>query len=130
MKAEIFPGLKAPTTNLYYDLQAMIAKNGGRLRLANMIEEEWRKGFRTKHQLQNTNRVHKVHYTAHENRFIVENYNKMSAHDIAVKLNRTTRAITQHVLFLREQGCDVVKDVKFFKNAVKVRFTPMKQSAL
>lgn len=36
----IFPGLKQPTSQLYFDLQAFIAANGGRLRLAEIIEGE------------------------------------------------------------------------------------------
>ena len=36
----IFPGLKPPTSQLFFDLQAMIAVNGGRLRLAEMLECE------------------------------------------------------------------------------------------
>lgn len=40
MTPQIFPGLKPPTSQLYFDLQAFIAANGGRLHLAEIIEFE------------------------------------------------------------------------------------------
>jgi hypothetical protein len=40
MTPYIFPGLKKPDPKLYFDLQAMIAENGGRIRLAEKLECE------------------------------------------------------------------------------------------
>lgn len=40
MTPYIFPGLKPPTGELFANIQLMIAENGGRLRLADMLESE------------------------------------------------------------------------------------------
>jgi len=40
MTPQIYPGLSTPKSKLYFDLQAMIAKNGGRLHLADRLECE------------------------------------------------------------------------------------------
>lgn len=49
MRAEIFPGLGQPKSQLFFDLQSFIAENGGRLRLAELLDIEsmkndWRRG--------------------------------------------------------------------------------------
>lgn len=40
MTSQIFPGLKPPTSQSFFDIQAFIAENGGRLRLSEKLECE------------------------------------------------------------------------------------------
>lgn len=45
MTPQIFPGLPQPKSKLYFDLQGMIADNGWRVRLAEILECEMVKSY-------------------------------------------------------------------------------------
>lgn len=74
MKPEIFIGLGTPKSQLFFDIQAMIAKNGGRLKLADIIDAEsvrapTRKKLHQKRAFYNRFEV----WTKKEDAFIVAN---------------------------------------------------------
>lgn len=93
MRAEIFPGLGQAKSQLYFDLQAMIAKNGGRLHLANLLECEMVKSmlyyFKPKYQ---KTREPYLPWKQEEIDFIIAN--RHSTHlSLSRTMNRSIRAI-------------------------------------
>lgn len=85
----IFPGLGQPKCQLYFDIQAMIAENGGRLKLADALESEMVKEYIPFH--------HKGGGVARkwedsELRFIAQN-RKLKNAIIAERLNRTKQSV-------------------------------------
>ena len=46
MNPNVFPGLGQPTSQLYFDIQALIAENGGLACLAEKLECEWLKYYK------------------------------------------------------------------------------------
>lgn len=103
MTPEIFPGLKQPKSQLFFDLQAFIAENGGRLLLANKLEcEQIKRGrysfCRPKHE-------RKVfHYRKEEDQFIIDNFINMNLSEMAYKLDRSYTSTRMRIFRLQQLG--------------------------
>lgn len=101
MTAQIFCGLGTPKSQLYFDIQALIAKNGGRLKLAGILETELVKPFTPprdhfRHDL--------VKYTRTEINFLKDNYYKMEAKAIAAHLERSLGSLRDKIWQLQKTG--------------------------
>lgn len=107
---KIFPGLSQPKTPLFFDIQAMIAENGGRLRLAEKLEAEWLKTYTYKPP----KKERKVfQYIKSENDFLIENYQKSECREMAVKLGRSVFSVRARIFVMRTKG------IIGYKNPVK-----------
>lgn len=102
MTANIFPGLSEPKSKLYFDLQAMIAKEGGRLRLAEKIEAEQSHIFNRNRKRGNNLDV--VLYTQQEINFIKANYDILTCNEIALELGRKYNGIKDKIWQLQRNG--------------------------
>lgn len=101
MTPYIFPGLKPPTSQLFFDLQAMIAKNGGRIKLAQIIENEKKANRFTAPLLYRETDS----YSPDELRFLIENYRKISIIKISQHLKkRSYRGLSTKIFRLKKQG--------------------------
>jgi hypothetical protein len=101
MTPYIFPGLKQPTSQLFFDLQAMIAENGGRLRLANTLENEAVSFFSPR-----LSSVTFHHPCWHERDlvFLLSNYEKMSVTKLMFTISKSRTAIASKILKLQKTG--------------------------
>lgn len=101
MTPQIFPGLKPPTSQLFFDLQAFIAENGGRLRLAEKLEADSMKSARANKY---TVRADNSSWTQAETNFIINNYKELSALSISEILDKPLTAVRWHIWTLTESG--------------------------
>lgn len=100
MTPQIYPGLSQPKSQLFFDIQGLIVKNGGRLRLADIIESENTKmNFRRP-----VRRMRIIDYTAKEIEFIINNYCKITSLDISFKLNKPLRGVRAKINRLQKLG--------------------------
>ena len=97
----IFPGLSEPKTPLFFDIQAMVAENGGRLRLAEKLEAEWLKTYTYKPP----KKERKVfQYVKSENDFLIENFDNLLFSEMADKLGRSIFSVRARIFVLRRKG--------------------------
>lgn len=101
MTPNIFPGLQHPTSQLFFDLQAFIAENGGRLRLSEKLESEWIKSARA---VKYAVRADNSSWTQTETNFIINNYKELSALTISEILDKPLTAVRWHIWTLTESG--------------------------
>jgi len=84
----IFAGLKEPKCQLFFDLQAYIAYNGGRLHLANILECEMVKEYLPKRHYEDTQP-----WSNDEIELLIDNYlNTTETYQMTI-LNRSLNAI-------------------------------------
>jgi hypothetical protein len=103
MTPQIFPGLSEPKTQLFFDIQAFIAVNGGRLRLANMIECEQIK--KTRYSFCKPKHERKIfHYRKEDDQFIIDNFKDMNLYDISLKLDRSYTSTRMRIYRLQQTG--------------------------
>lgn len=88
----IYPGLPTPTSKLFHDLQAMIAVNGGRLRLADMIESEVIKPFSYKYK------NYKGLWHNDEIELLRANYHSQPIGKLILIIDRSSYAISNKIL--------------------------------
>lgn len=110
ISAYVFPGLKKPDTPLFKSIQLIISENGGAIRLAEKIENEW---LKTRHfGGLKWNRKHKqkkervfMRYSEIEDQTIIDNYKLLSATKIVALLhNRSKYSIHLRVIHLKKTG--------------------------
>lgn len=102
MKNEyVFPGLGEPKCQLFFDLQAYIAYNGGRLHLAEILESEMVKEYLPKQPFPLNS--FQPNWTKEEVEYIMDNRN-LRAVDIAEYLNRTFPSVQQKIFKLLKHG--------------------------
>lgn len=101
MTPQIFPGLKPPTSKLFFDLQAMIAKNGGRRRLAEKLEAEI---VKEPFKKPNYTAIRGNRWTDGEIEFILSTYHLLTSFEISTKINRREHAIEAKLCRLRRDG--------------------------
>lgn len=92
----IFAGLGQPKCQLYFDLQAMIAENGGRLRLAEILDSEltktvWQRNKKIKHI---------KHYLKWEDELVMSN---KPIKEIAQALGRSYISVNQRRYKIRNK---------------------------
>jgi|GEM_PF-4116893 len=85
MTPQIFPGLSTPKSKLYFDLQAMIAKNGGRLHLADRLECEMVKSYLP---ILRTVCIKWEKWDKSETQILIDNYRVKTTKQLAVMVNR------------------------------------------
>lgn len=90
----IYPGLNTPKSQLFFDLQAFIAQNGGRFELIKILVKE----------SQSTVVDLRMAYTANEVDFIKNNYHALSALQIAFALNKPVRNIREKINYMQLKG--------------------------
>lgn len=101
MTPNIFPGLKPPTSQLFFDLQAFIAENGGRLRLAEKLEAEWLRILPRKFPGM---RADVSEFTQSETNFIINNYKELSAISLSEILDRPVTSVRWKIWTMTESG--------------------------
>ncbi len=106
----IFVGLGQPKCQLFFDLQAMIADNGGRLKLADMLEAEMVRSY-TKAK---TVRPDLTVWRKNEIDFILNNYSALSALSISEIIDRSVFSVRWKIHELTESG-----DLPYKNNATK-----------
>lgn len=117
MKPEIFIGLGTPKSQLFFDIQALIAENKGRIRLAETLENEWLKGHKKiKHQRRI--KYIKYFYRAYEIIFIKENYANMNCRIIAFYLSRSYASIRVKIYKMQQNGELARKPIKKKKKII------------
>lgn len=98
MNYQAYPGLPHLKTQLFFDLQAFIAVNGGRLHLAQVLECEMVREPK-RHS------IYPIRYDFYSNfelGFIIDNYKKISHPKIAAALNRPLYGINDKIYRLRK----------------------------
>jgi len=106
MNAYIFPGLK-PTSQLYFDLQAMIAENGGRLKFADALESEMVKKYLPRKVVGNYDE-----WSADELRLLIKLYPTTKDTEQMLHINRTIYAIRSKTHELQMLGIIKRKQVR------------------
>lgn len=107
MSERLFPGLRADHLPLYKVLQMFIAQNGGRNKLADILEAEMvKKGRYVQTRLSKIEHHHK--YNPAETKILLDNYGKISARKIAEKLKRSNESVYHKIHLLRADG--IIKD--------------------
>lgn len=100
MSPYVFPGLPKPKSKLFFDLQAMIAENKGRLHLANVLEceavKEYLPAYSSKSGLAKKWELREIEYLR-DNR-------SMKNKQVAANLNRTYESINQKIYDLIKAG--------------------------
>lgn len=104
MTPEIFVGLKPPKCQLHVDLKAMISANGGRLRMAEILEAEMVKEYLPKKE-------YKRKFTMppwskeHEQR-VIDNWGKVKSRKMYLlfRYSRTKAAVNQKIYHMRKKG--------------------------
>lgn len=103
MNYQIFPGLGIPKSQLYFDLQAMIASNGGRLHLADVLESEMVRSYLPKKEYHRKFTM-PPWSKEHEQR-IIDNWGKVKSSKIYRLFNHRTRsAVNQKIFNMRKKG--------------------------
>lgn len=101
MNPQIFIGLGTPKSQLYFDIQAMIAKNGGRLRLADRLEAELNYA---PCGLLHSGCKSPYSWTNYEINYIKFNYENMSCKEIANELGRPFKEILYKIYDLQKNA--------------------------
>ena len=105
-KYEVFPGLK-PTSQLYFDLQAMIAENGGRSHLADILESEMVKEYLPRKVVGNYDE-----WSADELRLLIKLYPTTKDTEQMLYINRTIYAIRSKTHELQMLGIIQRKQIR------------------
>ena len=95
----IYPGLPKPKSQLFFDIQAMIADNGGRFKLATEIENEWLNNYHI-HLKTKQN----PYYSHLEIEYIKANYKEVSYKELAAHLDRSIGSINIILWSLYKKG--------------------------
>ncbi len=111
MNYQIFPGLSQPKSELYFDLQSMIAANGGRIHLAEILECEWVKSYLPKQQYQKRFKVPR--WSKLHEQVIIDNWGKVKSGQIYLLLRycKTRNAVNQKIYYMRKVG-KIPRDIK------------------
>lgn len=104
MDYRIFTGLGEPKCQLFFDLQAMIAINGGRLHLAEILECEAVKSYLPKQEYK---RLYKMPpWNEKHEQLIIDNWGKVKSSKIYLlfRYTKTKAAVNQKVYNMRKKG--------------------------
>lgn len=100
ISAYVFPGLNKPDTPLFKALQSIIDYNGGRLHLANLIENEWAKSYRFK-AVKREPMTHYRKWDVKQDSIIIEQYVNHTSLEIAAMIDVTDASVQKRILVLR-----------------------------
>lgn len=110
MTAEIFPGLPEPKSQLYFDLQAMIAENGGRNKFADTLEAEMVKPYSYKYKNFHSR------WSSEDINLLFENYHKYSGEYLAKLIGKPSTAVNAKIHVLLQRGLLKGKYKPYTKN--------------